>query len=57
MEELKKALNVIKNECAKHETCETCSMYTIDGVYGCHYCSITREGDVPAEWNVEDMVR
>ena len=56
MEELKNALEVIKRECAQHETCQGCPLYTVDGLYGYNYCSITREGDVPAEWNVEEMV-
>jgi hypothetical protein len=56
MEELKKALTVIKLECSKHQCCHTCPMYVEDDVFGRPYCSITRDGDLPAEWNVEDMV-
>lgn len=57
MENLKHALMTIKNECAKHDTCSSCPMYTIDDVYGHNYCSITREGDLPSDWNVEAMVK
>jgi hypothetical protein len=54
---LKEALKVISDECRSHEYCEDCPMCTLDDVYNNNYCSITREGDVPAEWDVEDMVK
>lgn len=57
MENLKHALMTIKNECAKHSACSTCPMYTVDDVCGHNYCSITREGDLPSDWNVEAMVK
>ena len=57
MEELKKALTVIKLECSKHDECKTCPMNVEDDILGRPYCSITREGDLPSEWKVEDMVR
>jgi hypothetical protein len=54
---LQEALEEIKNECAKHETCYACPFYVLDSVYGNCYCSITREGDVPAEWDTASMIR
>lgn len=56
MEKLKEALNVIKEECAKYDDCRDCPLYTFDDVYGGNYCSVTREGNAPAEWKVEEMV-
>ena len=57
MEELKKALTVIKLECSKHDECKTCPMNVEDDIFGRPYCSIAREGDLPSEWKVEDMAR
>lgn len=57
MENLKQALTTIKNECAKYDFCEQCPMYTWDDINNCNYCSITREGDLPSDWNVEAMVK
>lgn len=53
---LREALQAIADECNKHETCKGCPFYVIDDVFGNHYCSITREGDVPGEWKIEQMI-
>lgn len=53
---LKDALETIKNECSKHKSCSGCPLFTDDPMFGNEYCSVTREGDVPAEWNVNNMI-
>lgn len=55
--ELKKALETIKNECNKHEFCKDCPLNDVNDIFGYNYCSITGEGDVPGEWNIEEMIR
>lgn len=54
---LEEALITIAKECAKHELCKTCPMFTPDPFTPGGYCSITREGDVPAEWKIAEMTR
>lgn len=54
---LEEALTTIAKECAKHELCKTCPMFTPDPFTPGGYCSITREGDVPAEWKIAEMTK
>ena len=34
--EIMKALEVLKNNCKKHEGCEGCELFSIDTIYGCY---------------------
>lgn len=51
MDELLKALNVIKNECRSHEHCDDCPLRIKDGSSSVEgYCSIIN--DKPDHWDL-----
>jgi hypothetical protein len=57
MKVLKTALETIKQECGKHKGCYTCPLFVVNENCVNSYCSISVEGRMPEEWDVDTMIR